>query len=120
MDLVPCLDEAVLMRLRSRRSEEFLIRVIDLFLVEAPFRLEEAWLGGRSGDMRLVALTSHFLACLAGNVGAVTVRALALRAEAAADAGDAARELPVLLFDLEVAFAEARACLQDARRGLPL
>lgn len=116
MDSAASLDESLLLRIRSERSGDFLVRLIDLFLREAPRRLEEAWLGGRSGDVRRTALAAHTLACLAGNVGAVAVRRLACESEAAAEGGkDGAARLPGLLFDLEVAFAEARACLLDAR-----
>lgn len=110
------LDENVLARIRSRRSESFLARLIDLFLREAPPRLEQAWLGGRVGDARAVALAAHTLACLAGNVGAVEVGRLAAAAEAAAEGGSAgAARLSAILFDLEVALAEACSCLRAAR-----
>ncbi len=110
------LDENVLARVRRQRSEGFVIRLIDLFLREAPPRLEEAWAGGREGDPRKVALSAHTLACLAGNVGAVEVRRLAAAAEEAAGSGRAGEEsLPRLLFDLEVALAEALSCLRAAR-----
>lgn len=110
------LDENVLARVRRQRSEGFVIRLIDLFLREAPPRLEEAWAGGRGGDPRKLALAAHTLACLAGNVGAVEVRRLAAAAEEAAGRGRAGEEsLPRLLFDLEVALAEAASCLRAAR-----
>ena len=110
------LDENVLARIRGQRSESFLIRLIDLFLREAPPRLDEAWACGRAGDMRRLALAAHTLACLAGNVGAVEVRRLATAAEEAAEGGRAGAErMPALLFELEVALCEALSCLRAAR-----
>lgn len=126
-------DPSALIRLRAGRSEDWLDGVVGLFLREAPSRLEEAWGGGRSGDARRAARAAHVLACLAGNVGAVSVRELAEAAETEADrmaslracggrgvphprAADA-DTLPALLFDLEIALAEARSCLLAARPG---
>lgn len=110
------LDESVLSRIRRQRSESFLARLIDMFLREAPPRLAEAWACGRAGEARKLALAAHTLACLAGNVGAVEVRRLAAAAEEAAEGGRAGRErLPRLLFDLEVALAEAVSCLRAVR-----
>lgn len=116
MDSAASLDESLLRRIRSERSDVYLVRLIDLFLREAPRRLEDAWLGGRAGDARRTALAAHTLACLAANVGAVAVRRLACESESAAERGKSGAEsLPRLLFDLEVAFAEARSCLLEAR-----
>lgn len=110
------LDENVLSRIRRQRSESFLIRLIDLFLREAPPRLEEAWVHARAGEMRGLALSAHTLACLAGNVGAVELRRLAAALEAAAEGGRAGGErIPALLYGLDVAMAEARSCLLAAR-----
>lgn len=115
-----CVDQAVLLGIRRRRSDGYLIRLIDLLLAEAPARLEEAWLGGRTGDARRTAMAAYTLGCLAGNVGAVALRSLAGQAEAAAAGGkEGADRLPGILFDLEVAWAETRWCLLNARQGLP-
>lgn len=127
----PALDPSVLARLRAGRSEAFLDGVVGLFLREAPPRLEEAWSGGRSGDARRAARAAHVLACLAGNVGALAVQDLASAAESAADHAAAIRvcgdnsagnsrdsggaALPEILFDLEIALAEARSCLLAVR-----
>jgi HPt (histidine-containing phosphotransfer) domain-containing protein len=126
------LDENILSRIRRQSSESFLIRLIDLFLREAPPRLEEAWAGGGAGDFGKVAMAAHTLACLAGNVGAVEVRRLAAAAEEAASRGSVSRRgrgggggsagadrLPALLFDLEVALAEACSCLEAIRAARP-
>jgi hypothetical protein len=114
-------DPSALDRLSVGRSDAYLDGVVGLFLREAPSRLEEAWNGGRSGDARRTARAAHVLACLAGNVGARTVRDLACAAEAEADRAAATRvretALPEILFDLEIAVAEARSCLTAARPG---
>ena len=113
------LDQSVLSRIRKEHSDGYLVKVIDLFLREAPPRIDLAWQGGRSGDARKTAVAAHAVGCLAGNVGALWVRGLAADAEKAAAGGrEGAARLPAILFDLEVAFAEARSCLLDAKQGI--
>jgi hypothetical protein len=103
----------------ARRSGGLLPRVIDLFLHEAPPRLEAAWDAGRSGDFRAVAVAAHTIGCLAGNVGAEGVRGLALDLEAAAESGGRrVRRVSALLYDLEIAHFEARIHLAEVRRTL--
>jgi hypothetical protein len=96
-----------------------LLRIIDLYLREAPPRLEAAWAAGRRRDARSVAVAAHTLGCLAGNVGAGGVMDAARSLEAAAETGSGgAGRIPVLLYDLEIAHAEARIRLMEARRAL--
>lgn len=95
-------------------------RIIDLFLREAPPRLEAAWAAGRIGDFRSVAVAAHTLGCLAVNVGEDGVRGLALRLESAAESGGrCAPRISALLYDLEIAHAEARFRLAEDRTSPP-
>src|SRR4051812_32342095 len=104
-----CLDAELLTKIKKQRSESYLVRLIDLFLKDGPMRIDEAWAGGKSKDMKKVGLASHILRCLAENIGAVSIRDLASAAETAAAGGkESAAFLPHILFDLEVAFAETR------------
>lgn len=117
---VKCLDAEVLARIRRQRSEAFLAGLIDLFLEESPGRIQEAWAGGKSRDRRKTAVAAHILGCLADNIGALAVRDLALAAEAACAGRDGtAADLSRILYDIEIAFAETRACLISARAGAP-
>ncbi len=113
-----CLDADVLARIKRQRSEAFLSGLIELFLDEGPARLKEAWEGGKARDWRRTGMATHILRCLADNIGALAVRDLASEAEMAC-AGNPERDpaLSRLLFDLEIAFAETRACLAAARPG---
>ncbi|HKP96531.1 MAG TPA: Hpt domain-containing protein [Fibrobacteria bacterium] len=114
-----CLDAGVLSKIKQERSEAFLIKLIDLFLKDGPMRIQEAWDGGRTKDLKKVALAAHILRCLAENIGAVSIRDLAATAESAASGGkEAAVFLSHILFDLEIAFADTRACLLIARQGI--
>lgn len=114
------LEEDGFARRGARRSDGLLPRILDLFLREAPPRLEAAWAAGRIGDFRAVAVAAHTLGCLAVNVGADGVRGLALRLESAAESGSrGAPRISALLYDLEIALAEARFRLAEARRSLP-
>ena len=111
-----CLDAEVLARIKRQRSEAFLAGLIGLFLEEGPARLREAWDGGKSRDWRRASVATHILCCLADNIGALAVRDLAIQAEAAcAVKSGAVSDLSRILFDLEIAFAETRSCLDCAR-----
>lgn len=113
---VKCLDAEVLARIKRQRSEAFLAGLIDLFLDESPGRIQEAWEGGKAGDRRKAAVAAHILGCLADNIGALAVRDLALAAESAAcGSRGTAADLSRLLYEIEIAFAETRACLLSAR-----
>ncbi|MBW8887241.1 MAG: hypothetical protein JF616_05715 [Fibrobacteres bacterium] len=111
-----CIDAEVLARIKRQRSEAFLAGLIELFLEEGPARLLEAWDGGKSRDWRRAGMATHILRCLADNIGALAVRDLAWKAELAC-VGNPERDpvLSLLLFDLEIAFAETRSCLASAR-----
>lgn len=116
---VKCLDADVLMKIKQERSEAFLLKLIDLFLKDGPMRIQEAWDGGKAKDMKKAALASHILRCLAENIGAVSIRDLSAAAEKAASGGAATSIfLSHILFDLEIAFAETRACLLITRQGM--
>ncbi len=119
MSASKCLDEDLLQKIKSERSEAYLIRLIDLFLKDAPIRIEEAWMGGKAKDLRKVAVATHILRCLAENVGAITIRDLCSAAEASAEGGkEAAMFLSHILFDLEIAYVETRNCLMEAKHGM--
>ena len=116
---VKCLDPDVLAKIRQERSEAYLIKLIDMFLKEAPMRIQEAWDGGKAGDYKKAALSAHILRCLAENIGAISIRDLAGNSETAASGGkEATLGVSQILFDLEIAFAETRACLLIARQGI--
>lgn len=116
---VKCLDSDVLTKIKQERSEAFLVKLIDLFLKDGPMRIQEAWDGGKAKDLKKAALSAHILRCLAENIGAVSIRDLAASAETAASGGkESALFLSHILFDLEIAFAETRACLLIARQGI--
>jgi HPt (histidine-containing phosphotransfer) domain-containing protein len=104
-----------LSRSRKRKSPDFLRRSVDIFLREAPARVEELWAAGRAEDLQRVAIAAHTLKCLSGNFDASPLSELAEAAEKAAEGGklEAAR-LTAILFDLEIAYAETRAGLQRA------
>lgn len=102
------------------KGDAYLRQCADLFLREAPRRVEDLWAAGEARQWRSAAVTAHALGCLAANVEARELRELAARAERAAGQGNrAVTVLPKILFDLEVAFAETRASLRRAGEGRP-
>jgi hypothetical protein len=113
-----CLDAEVLDRIKRQRSEAFLEGLIGLFVAEAPKRIEEAWEGGKAGDRRKAGVAAHILRCLADNIGALAFRDLADAAEAEC-AVQGAPGLGRILFGIEIAFADTRACLERARGPRP-
>ncbi|MDB5050617.1 MAG: hypothetical protein JWO30_3688 [Fibrobacteres bacterium] len=114
-----CLDADVLSKIKQERSEAFLVKLIDLFLKDGPMRIQEAWDGGKAKDFKKAALSAHILRCLAENIGALSIRDLAASAEISASGGkESAIFLSNILFDLEIAFAETRACLLITRQGI--
>jgi hypothetical protein len=100
-------------RRRKRKSQEFLSRSADLFLREAPARVEELWVAGKARQMGRVAVAAHTLACLAENLDADQLQGLAVAAERAAGGDElSVAQLPEILYGLEIAYTEVRAGLE--------
>src|SRR5262245_59407392 len=66
----PFLNDEALTNIRKTKSRAYLVRLIDLFLKDGSERIEEAWISGKAGDLRQVAMAVHTLGCLADNLGA--------------------------------------------------
>lgn len=114
-----CLDVVTLDKIKLQRSESFLLRLIDLFIKDAPMRIEEAWQAGKAKDLRKVAVAVHILKCLADNIGACHIRDLASLAEASAESGpEGSLHLSEILYELEIAYGETRSCLLEAKLGM--
>ena len=100
-------------RRRKRKSHEFLSRSREIFLREAPARMEAMWVAGKARHMTGVAVAAHTLRCLAENLDAEQLAEAAAAAEDAA-AGDqlSAAQLPEILYQLEIAYTEIKAALE--------
>jgi HPt (histidine-containing phosphotransfer) domain-containing protein len=103
-------------RQKRRKSEDFLRRASGLFLREAPARVEELWSAGKSKQLARVAVAAHTLGCLAENLDADPLIALAKAVETAASGDNLSiAQLPEILYELEIAYAELAAGLQRAQ-----
>lgn len=125
MESMEYLDPGVITRL-EKLGAGFPRKLIALFLEHTPRRLDTAMAGGRAGDWKAVEDAAHSLKSSAGNLGAVRLRELADRVEAAASAaagrtqgaGDA--DLAALLAELEEAYARTKDLLIAIReKGAP-
>lgn len=110
-------DEAQLLRLRRLGGRSLLTRMIDIFLENAPKRIEAARVGGESGDLEAVKEAMHSLKSSAGNLGAVGLQELARNIERQV-AEEKGEEIPALVSDLEEYFAPVKVRLEEEKKGL--
>lgn len=113
------LDGAAITRLDRIGGSEFVVEMIELFLENAPQRLESAREAFESGDIPTLHRSVHSLKSTAANLGAQLLRATAEAAEARAHEEDM-DAIAALLDDLEREYADAREELEaerDRRQG---
>lgn len=126
MESTEYLDPGVIARL-EKLGAGFPRKLIALFLEHTPRRLDTALAGGRAGDWKAVEDAAHSLKSSAGNLGAVRLRELADRVEAAAASAAAPSgraegnaEVTALLAELETAYARTKELLIAIReKGAP-
>jgi HPt (histidine-containing phosphotransfer) domain-containing protein len=111
------LDRTALEKVHTLGGPDLVARLIDLFLENAPARLDRAVAGTADGDFETVERATHSLKSTAGNLGA---RWLQLLAEAAEDvaAARAGAQLAPLLARLQAVYEETRQALLQEREGL--
>lgn len=107
-------DEAALEKLRQLGGDDFVRRMIDLFIDYAPKRLAAARAGEQAGDLVAIAKGVHPLKSSAGQIGARRVQELAAQIETLAMAQEAAA-LPPLVEQLEAALAQIKPRLEQKR-----
>lgn len=108
------LDKTAIERLRRLGGDAFLAEMIDLFLENAPRRIEAAREADARRDFAGVRRAVHSLKSTAGNVGARRVQALAEQIEETAGDGDSDRVAP-LLEELEAEWLNVRKELGQER-----
>ncbi len=97
-------------RIAGVGGSELVVKMIDLFLQNAPLRLAAANQGQRDGDLKAVEHAAHSLRSSSGNLGAQRVQELAALVEELAGAGRA-DAVGVALAGLEDAVTTAIAAL---------
>lgn len=83
------LDFSVIARLRKTGGNTLLKRIFDLFLENAPKRVESALSGKAVGNLDLVERSVHSLNSSAANIGARSIQSLATQIESLAESGQA-------------------------------
>ena len=110
-------DETVLTRLHKLGGETLVRRMIDLFLENAPKRVEAARLGDQDGDLEAVRQAVHSLKSTAGNLGAITLQELAGKIEQLAR-GQQQEATSELMPNLEDTFVQAKRHFESQRAAL--
>ncbi len=114
----PQVDAATLERLQRLGGNEFVCKMIDLFLDYAAKKIAEARAAQEAGNLTGVENAVHPIKSSAGNVGALRLRELASRLEDLAHRGEA-DAVAVSLTELELAFGAVIPELEQRRRARP-
>jgi HPt (histidine-containing phosphotransfer) domain-containing protein len=113
----PILERAALDKVLQLGGPTLLRRLIDMFLENAPARLERARDAERSGALRDLEQATHSLKSTAGNLGARRLQLLSERIEGLAADGSADGVRP-LMTQLDEAYTAAREALLQERETL--
>lgn len=115
MDELPNLDATALERLRQLGGDDFVSKMIGLFLQYVSGKVAEARSAFDANDLEGVRQAVHPVKSSAGNVGAARVHAWAVRLEILAKQSDPI-SVAAGLNQLERAFAEVRPQLEEEKR----
>lgn len=116
MEDLPLVDSAQMARLNEWGGPDLQKKMIDLFLTHAQERLDQIREGIATGDSTKAETGAHTLKSSAGNVGAQRVQALAMDAEALAEAGNMA-DVEAILPQLQKEFDAACGALKSILDG---
>ena len=111
------IDTDALDRLEEWGGRELMAKMLHLFLEHAPQRLDQIRTGVRDESMDEAERGAHSLKSSSGNMGARRLQALSARVEERAAAGDAEAVVEILP-ELESAYAEARAALEELAESI--
>lgn len=114
MKSVKSLDKTALVNLYNIGGKDFLLRMIDNYLLQSPMRLESARAKVATGDLKSLHLIAHSLKASSANLGAAKVQGMAERLEEMASIGPRER-IPEVLETLERVVVEANECLRSER-----
>ena len=108
------IDEAMIDDMRDLGGDDgnFIAELVDLYVEDAPARIEAIEKAIRRGDGAALAAEAHGLKSSSGNVGAVKMRELTARLEALGNADDLARAAEAVLY-LRAEYAKAVQALRD-------
>jgi HPt (histidine-containing phosphotransfer) domain-containing protein len=107
------IDPAAIAMLERVGGRKLLLRMISLFLEDAPLRLARAQASAATGDADGVAQACHALKSSAGQLGAVRLQQECARGEALANSGGG--DFVALVHGIAGEFAVARPALEALR-----
>ncbi len=116
MEAAKCLDKNALVELYRIGGKEFLLRMIDGFLTNAPQKLASSKKSLERKDLREVHLAIHSLRASAANLGAISLQELAEQVEDLARQGKPA-SIAGLLDQTERIMVDTLRYLQEERKG---
>lgn len=87
MKSVKTIDKTALVNLYNIGGKDFLLRMIDNFIVQAPKRLQSTRKSLETGDLKSIHLMAHSLKASSANLGAAKVQEIAERLEEMASIG---------------------------------
>jgi HPt (histidine-containing phosphotransfer) domain-containing protein len=114
MKSVKTIDKTALVNLYNIGGKEFLLRMIDNFVAQAPKRIQSSRTSLETGDLKSIHLIAHSLKASSANLGAAKVQETAERLEEMASIG-LREHIGEALDMLEKILAEAIQCLQSER-----
>jgi HPt (histidine-containing phosphotransfer) domain-containing protein len=114
MKSVKVIDKTALVNLYNIGGKDFLLRMIDNFIAQAPKRIESARASLQSSDLKAIHLIAHSLKASSANLGASKVQETAERLEEMASIG-LKEHIGEALGILETILGEAISCLQAER-----
>ena len=87
MKSVKTIDKTALVNLYNIGGKDFLLRMIDNFIAQAPKRIQSARKNLEGGDLKAIHLIAHSLKASSANLGAAKVQETAERLEEMASIG---------------------------------
>ena len=112
------IDMKAIERLHEWGGKRLVAQMIDLFLQQAPQRLEGLRQGLANGDVETVERSAHSLKSTAGNLGAMALSDLAAKAEAAAGKRDLGA-VRGLFAEIEAEYTRAQDALSVMEGATP-
>ncbi len=114
MKSVKTIDKTALVNLYNIGGKDFLLRMIDNFVTQAPKRIESTRKSLETSDLKSIHLIAHSLKASSANLGAAKVQEIAERLEEMASIG-LKEHISEGLDRLDTVLAEAIQCLQAER-----
>lgn len=114
MKSVKTIDKTALVNLYNIGGKDFLLRMIDNFISQAPKRIESSRKSLETTDLKSIHLIAHSLKASAANLGAAQVQEIAERIEEMASIG-LKEHIGEGLDRLDKVLVEAIQCLQAER-----